>query len=133
ISSSSTRIAESWRQKRSPSGNRVKHRGQTFKLFSEAGLYEQRKEPVVERLLRIGRLDIQQRELETDIELLVGRELDPAGDRYLEVAGVGVEVDDAKLREHDERQLRDRVGGDADRRHQIGRRLVADDLVEVDA
>src|ERR1043165_9312682 len=79
MSSSSTRIAESWRQKRSPSGNRVKHRGQTFKLFSEARLNEQRQEPVVEHLLRFRRLDVEQGELQADIELLVGRELDPAG------------------------------------------------------
>src|ERR1043165_9113550 len=73
MSSSSTRIAESWRQNRSPSGNRVKHRGQTFKrlsaLFAEPRLHEQREEPVVDRALPGRRLDVEQRELETDVEL----------------------------------------------------------------
>src|SRR3954470_13445386 len=133
MSSSSTRIAESWRQKRSPSGNRVKHRGQTFKLFSEAGLYEQRKEAVVDRALALWRLDVEQGELEPHVELLVWRELDSPGDRHGEVAGVGVEVHDAELGLHDERQLRDRVGRDADRRQEVRRRLVAGDLVDVDA
>src|SRR4051812_28280025 len=125
MSSSSTRTAESWRQKRSPSGNLVKHRGQTFKLFSEAGLQEEREEAVVERLLGIGGIDVEQGELEADVELLVRRELDAPGDRNLEVALVGVEVDDPELGEHDERELGDRIGRDPDRRIEVGRGLVA--------
>src|SRR3954464_3102247 len=105
MSSSSTRIAESWRQKRSPSGNRVKHRGQTFKLFSEPRLNEQRQEAVVDRALALGGLDVEQGELQADVELLVGRELDPPGDRNLEVARRGVEVGNPELRERDEREL----------------------------
>src|SRR6185369_5351417 len=133
MSSSSTRIAESWRQNRSPSGNRVKHRGQTFTLFSEAGLYEEGQEAVVDRALTLGWLDVEQGELEADVELLARRELDPAGDRDLEVAGVGVEVHDPQLSKHHQRELGDRVGRDADRRVEVGRGLVAAGLVEVDA
>src|SRR5215813_7917817 len=107
MSSSSTRIAESWRQKRSPSGNREKQRGQTFKLFSEARLDEQRQEAVVDRALTLRWHDVEQ------------RELDPAGDRDLEVARRGVEVRDPELRERHERQLRDRVGRDPERRVEV--------------
>src|ERR1051325_5690288 len=116
MSSSSTRIAESWRQKRSPSGNRVKHRGQTFTLFSNAGLDKQRDEAVVDRALALGRLDVEQGELEADVELLVRRELDASGDRDLEGPGRGVEIGNAQLTECDHGQLGDRVRRDADRR-----------------
>src|ERR1041384_4411853 len=103
MSSSSTRIAESWRQNLSPSGNRVKHRGQTFTLFSEARLHKQRDETVVDRALALGRLEVEQRELEPHVELLVGRDLDARRDRDLERAGRGIEIGNAQLRERDDR------------------------------
>src|SRR6185503_13195472 len=104
--SSSTRTAESCRQKRSPSGKRVKQRGQTFtgcpRSLAEPRLREQRQEPVVDRALTLGRLDVEQRELEADVELLARRELDAPGDRHLERTGRRVEVGNAQLREdHD--------------------------------
>src|SRR5262245_40927401 len=102
MSSSSTRTAESCRQKRSPSGKRVKQRGHTFTAsprslcslasLAKPRLQEQREEAVVDRALALRRHDIEQRELEPDIELLVRRELDSARDRDLEAARLGVEV-----------------------------------------
>src|ERR1700755_2737836 len=99
MSSSSTRIAESWRQNRSPSGNLVKQRGQTFTLSPEARLDEQRDEAVVDRALTVGRHDVEQGELEADVELLRRRGLEGRGDRDLERARRGVEVGYPELSE----------------------------------
>src|SRR4051812_37431076 len=111
MSSSSTRIAESWRQNRSPSGNRVKQRGQTFTLFSDAGLDKERDEPVVDRALTFGRLDVEQHELEPDVELLARRELHARGQRDLKGARRKIEVGNAELAKRDHGQRRDRVDG----------------------
>src|SRR5256885_2038414 len=112
MSSSSTRIAESWRQNLSPSGNRVKHRGQTFTLRSDAELNKSLEEAVGDGAGALGWLDVEQSEFQADIELLAGRELDPGGHRDLKVSGRGVEIGDAELGECDHRQWIDRVGGD---------------------
>src|SRR2546425_5269091 len=103
MSSSSTRTAESWRQNRSPSGKRVKQRGQTFTRLVPR-LHEQGAVAIVDRALAVGRLDVQQDELQADVELLRRRELDPAGDRDLERAGARVEVGNAELGEDHDRQ-----------------------------
>src|SRR3954463_8582027 len=129
MSSSSTRTAESCRQNRSPSGKRVKHRGQTFTCSSsltEPRLHEGGKETVVDRALTLGRLDVEERELEADIELLVRRELEAASDRYLERTGGRIEIGNAKLRKQNDREGRDRVRRDADRWVEVRLRAVAD-------